>query len=121
MQPLVTVACIIGLWMEGLNQRVPEVKVTTMLDDRRLYAVGSILEKAIEYTKTYDDEVGDKFNSKKSTVATLLMTEQKDIKKVAQTQKLKHVTSEEQVRCQLSQGKQRNREVQNEQVFWHQT
>ena len=42
------------------------------------------------------------------------MNQQKDIKKVATTQKLKHVTSEKQVGYQLSQGKQRNREVQNE-------
>ena len=38
----------------------------------------------------------------------------KNIKKVATRQKPKYVTSEEQVEYQLSQGKQRNREVHNE-------
>ena len=116
---LVMVACIVGLWMEGLNQQVPEIKATTMVDDRSLYVVGTerfrILEEAIEYTKTYDEEVGKKFNNKTSTVATSLMSEQKDMK-VVKRQKLKHVTSEEQMGYQLSQGKHRNREVQNERV-----
>ena len=114
---LVTVACITGLWMEGMNQQVPEIKATTMFDDRRLYVAGTekfrILEEAIEYTKKIED-VGNKFNDKKSTVATSLMSEQKNIVKIATRQKLKHVTSDKQVGCQLSQGKQRNREVQNE-------
>ena len=115
---VVTVACITGLWMDGMNRQVPEVKATTMVDDRRLCAVGTekfkVLEEAIEHTKKFDEEVGNKFNSKKSTVATSLMSQQKDIKKVATRQKLKHVTSENHVGCQLSQGKQRSREVQNE-------
>ena len=38
---LVTVACITGLWMGGTNQQVPEITATTMVDDRRLYAVGT--------------------------------------------------------------------------------
>ena len=95
---LVTVACITGLWMDGMNRQIPEIKATTMVDDRRLYAVGTekfkILEEAIEYTKKFDEEVGNKFNTKKSTVATSLMGQQKDIKKVATRQKLKYVTSE---------------------------
>ena len=37
-----------------MNQQEPEIKATTMVDDRRLYAVGTensrILEEAIEYT-----------------------------------------------------------------------
>ena len=115
---LVTVACITGLWMDGMNRQIPEIRTTTMVDDRRLHAVGTekfkVLEEAIEYTKKFDEEVGNKFNSKKSTVATSLMSRQKDIKKVATRQKLKYVTSEKQVGYQLSQGKQRNREVQNE-------
>ena len=100
-----------------MNQQVPEIKATTMFDDRRLYVAGTekfrILEEAIEYTKKIED-VGNKFNDKKSTVATSLMSEQTDIMKIATRQKLKHVTSDKQVGCQLSQGKQRNREVQNE-------
>ena len=95
---LVTVACITGLWMDGMNRQIPEIKATTMVDDRRLYAVETekfkILEEAIEYTKKFDEEVGNKFNTKKSTVATSLMGQQKDIKKVATRQKLKYVTSE---------------------------
>ena len=84
---------------------------------RRLYAVGiekfSILEEAIEHTK--NDEEGNKFHSKKLTVATSLVSEQKDMKrKVAKRQQLKYVASEKQVGFELSQGKQRNREVQNE-------
>ena len=63
---------------------------------------------------TIDEDAGNKFNNKKSTVATSLMSEQTDTMKIATRQKLKHVTSETQVGCQLSQGKQRNREVQNE-------
>ena len=90
------------------KKQIPEINATTMVDDRRLYAVGT--EK---YKKKFDEEVGNKFNSKKSTVATSLMSQQKDIKKVATRQKLKYVTSENQVGYQLSQGKQ-NREVQNE-------
>ena len=76
--------------MEGLDQQVPDIKDTTMVHDRRLYAVGTekfrILEGVIEHTKTYDEEVGNQFNSKKSTVATSLIREQQDIKKVANTQ-----------------------------------
>ena len=38
-----------------MSQQVPEIEATTMVDDRRLYAVGTekfrILEEAIEYTK----------------------------------------------------------------------
>ena len=53
--------------------------------------------------------------SKRSlTVATSLMSEHKDIKKVATGQQLKHVTNEKQVGYQLSLRQQRNREVQNE-------
>ena len=63
---------------------------------------------------TIDEDAGNKFNNKKSTVATSLMSEQKNIMKIATRQKLKHVTSDKQVGYQLSQGKQRNREVQNE-------
>ena len=85
---LVTEACITGSWMEGLSQQLPEI--TTMADDRRwLYAVGTekirIREEATKYLTL--EEVGNKFNSKKSTVATSLMTEQKEIKKVAKRQK----------------------------------
>ena len=115
---LVTVACITGLWMDGTNRQIPESKATTMVDHRRLNAVGAekfkVLEEAIEYTQKFDEDVGNKFNSKKSTVATSLVSQQKHIKKVATRQKLKYVTSEKQVGYQLSQGKQRNREVQNE-------
>ena len=113
-------------WKDRVNQQVPEIKATTMFDDRRLYVAGTekfrILEEpAIEYTKNrvvwrhgLFEDVGNKFNDKKSTVATSLMSEQTDIMKIATRQKLKHVTSDKQVGCQLSQGKQRNREVQNE-------
>ena len=49
---LVTVACIAGLWMDGMNQQVPDIKATTMVDDTSLYAVGTekcrILEEVIE-------------------------------------------------------------------------
>ena len=79
---LVTVACTTGLWMDGMTLQVPEIKATPMVDDRRLYAVGTekfrIIEEAIEYTKN-DEDVGRKFNSKKSIVATSLVSEQKDI------------------------------------------
>ena len=58
---LVTVAYSTCLWMDGMNQQVPQIKATTMVDDRRLYAVGTeqfrILQEAVEYTKTIDDEV----------------------------------------------------------------
>ena len=41
--------------MYGMKQQVPEIKATTMVDDRRLYAVGTekfkILQEAIEDTK----------------------------------------------------------------------
>ena len=108
-----------GLWMEGMNQRIPEIKATTMVDDRTLCAVGTekfrILEEAIECTqKIFDDDVGHKFNNKKSTVATSLMSEPKDVKEIASKQQLKHVTSEKQVGYQL--WKQRNREVKNQRV-----
>ena len=33
-------ACITGLWMDGMNRQIPEIKATTMVDNRRLYAVG---------------------------------------------------------------------------------
>ena len=46
---------ITGLWMEGLNQQVPDIKATTMVDDNRLYVVGTenfrTFEEAIEYAK----------------------------------------------------------------------
>ena len=49
---LVTVACIMGLWMDGVNRQIPEIKATMMVDDKRLYAVGTekfkVLEEAIE-------------------------------------------------------------------------
>ena len=115
---LVTCARITGLWMNGRSPQVPEIKASKMVDDRRLCAVGTetfrILEKAIEYIKRFDEEVGNQVNSKKSTIATALMSEQKDINKVATRQKPKYVTSEKQVGYQPFQGKQRNREVQHE-------
>ena len=115
---LVAVACATGLRMEGLIQLVPEIKATSMVDERRLHAIGTekfrILEETIEYTKTYDEEVGNKFNSKKSTVATSLVSEQRDTKKIAQGQKLRHVTSEKQVGSHPSQGKQSSCEVHDE-------
>ena len=50
-------------WMDGMNRQIPEIKATTMVDDQRLYAVGTekfkILEEAIEYTKKFDEEVGN--------------------------------------------------------------
>ena len=52
---------------------------------------------------TIDEDAGNKFNNKKSTVATQLMSEQKDMMKIATRQKLKHVTSDKQVGFQLSQ------------------
>ena len=72
-QSLVTDAHVTGLWMDGMSQQVLEIKGTTMVDNRRLYAVGTenfrTFEEAIEYTTCFDDEVGNKFTSKKSTVA----------------------------------------------------
>ena len=77
-----------------------------MVDDRTLYAGRTekfrILEEAIEYTTTYDEEVGSKFKPQDSTVATPLMSEKKDTKKIAERPKLKHVTCEEQVGPPLS-------------------
>ena len=67
----------------------------------------------IEDTKN-DEEMGNKFNSKKSTVVTAQMSKRKDTKKVAKRPKLKCVTSEKQVGYQLSQRTQMNLEVQNE-------
>ena len=52
---------------------------------------------------TINEDVGNKFNNMKSTFATQLMSEQKDIMKIATRQKFKHVTSEQQVGYQLSQ------------------
>ena len=87
-----------------------------MFDESKLYAVGTekfrILEEAIEHTNTYDEEVGKQADSKKS-VSTWLMSEQKEIKRAAKRQKIKQVTSEKQMGYQLSEGKQRNCEVQN--------
>ena len=37
---LVTVACITGLWMGGMDHQVLEIKANTMVGDRRLFAVG---------------------------------------------------------------------------------
>ena len=74
---IVTVACITGLWMDGMNQEVSEIKATTMVDDRRMYVVGAekarTLEEAIGNIK-HDEEVCDKFNNKKSTLATSLVS-----------------------------------------------
>ena len=73
---------IIGLCMDGTNQQVPDIKATTLVDDRRQYAVGTessnFLRKRSN-TQFFYEEVGNKFNSKKSTVATSLMSEQKDM------------------------------------------
>ena len=42
--------------MEGLNQQIPEVKATTMVDDGRLYAVETekyrTHEEAVKHRKT---------------------------------------------------------------------
>ena len=52
---LVTVASFSGWWMEGMNEQVPEIKATTMVDDRMLYASETknfrIFEEAIENTE----------------------------------------------------------------------
>ena len=52
---LVTVTSITCFWMEGMNQQAPEIKATTMVDDRRLCVVSTekfgILVEAIEHTK----------------------------------------------------------------------
>ena len=113
---LVTVAHITGLWMDGMSQQVPEIKGTTMVDNRRLYAVGTenfrTFEEAIEYTTCFDEEVDNKFTSKKSTVADDRTARPKQGCK--ERQEFKYVTSEKQVGYQLAQGKQRDREVQNE-------
>ena len=61
-------AAVSSQWMDGLNQQVPEIKATTMVDDRRLYAF-RVLGEAIAYIKKFDKYVGKKFNSKKLTVA----------------------------------------------------
>ena len=99
--------------MDGVNRQIPEIKATTVVDDRRLYAVGDgevqSLEVAIEFTKQLHEEVGNKFQQEVDR-----MSQQKDIMKVATRQKLKYVTSEKQVGYQLSQRRQRNCEVQNE-------
>ena len=46
---------ITALWVDGMNEQAPETRATTMVDDRKLYAVGTeklrILEEAIDYTK----------------------------------------------------------------------
>ena len=85
-----------------------------MVDDRRLYAVVTekfkVLEEAIEYTKKLT-KMSVKVQQQEVDRCNI---QQKDIKKVATRQKLKYVTSEKEVGSQLSQGKQRNREVQNE-------
>ena len=44
---LVTVACITGLWMDGMNRQIPEIKATTVVDDKRLYAGGRRSSKSL--------------------------------------------------------------------------
>ena len=83
------------------------------IDERRSQRTDLEGKKLID-PSIFDEGVGNKFNSKKSTVATSLVSEQKDLKKVTRRQKIKHVTSEKQVGYQLSQENQRNREVQTE-------
>ena len=60
--------CMYHGLVDGMNRQIPEIKATTMVDDRRLHAMGTetfrILEEAIKYRKTIDDEeVGNQFNS----------------------------------------------------------
>ena len=72
-----------------------------------------ILEEAIEYTNK-DEEVGNKFNSKRSTVATSLLSEQTDMTKVATRQNSSTSQASNTWDTNCPKGSKRTREVHNE-------
>ena len=114
---LLATASLSTIWARVLEEEVPTVLCSSIVDDRRLCVRGKEapeqLQSVIQVTRDFDRATGTRFNPLKSTCATPTRQTEKEVQQTAEQFGMKIVSFEKQVGYPVTYKGNRDRTSQN--------